>query len=161
MAEFDHEVFRRQLQTAQQALEHLAPVVGRYMAFARRGRADEVRGSAVGVRAAAGITGQSGPGEGSVSARTFVVAEVAATHGGSLDAALRLVGLAREVGADAVKFQWLSDPERLVERRRAPVYLEQYRRLVFPREWFPTLKERAGAAGVEFMCTAYLPEDVH
>ena len=36
--------------------------------------------------------------------KTFVVAEVAATHGGSLDAALRLVGLAREVGADAVKF---------------------------------------------------------
>ena len=33
MAEFDPEAFRRQLQTAQQALEHLAPVVGRYMAL--------------------------------------------------------------------------------------------------------------------------------
>jgi len=32
MAEFDPEAFRRQLQTAQQALEHLAPVVGCYMA---------------------------------------------------------------------------------------------------------------------------------
>jgi len=96
-----------------------------------------------------------------VSGRTFVIAEVAATHGGSLYAALRLVGLAREVGADAVKFQWLSDPERLVERRRAPEYREQYRRLAFPRGWFPALKERAEVEGVEFMCTAYLPEDVH
>lgn len=93
--------------------------------------------------------------------RTFVIAEVAATHGGSLYAALKLVGLAREVGADAVKFQWLSDPERLVERRRAPEYREQYRRLAFPRGWFSALKERAEVEGVEFMCTAYLPEDVH
>jgi len=96
-----------------------------------------------------------------VSGRTFVIAEVAATHGGSLYAALKLVGLAREVGADAVKFQWLSDPERLVERRRAPEYREQYRRLAFPRGWFSALKERAEVEGVEFMCTAYLPEDVH
>ena len=93
--------------------------------------------------------------------KTFVVAEVAATHGGSLDAALQLVGLAHGVGADAVKFQWLSDPERLVERRRAPEYREQYRRLAFPRGWFSALKERAEVEGVEFMCTAYLPEDVH
>jgi len=33
MAEFDQEAFCRQTQAAQQALEHLAPVVGRYMAL--------------------------------------------------------------------------------------------------------------------------------
>ena len=32
MPEFNQEAFHQQLQTAQQALEHLAPVVGRYMA---------------------------------------------------------------------------------------------------------------------------------
>lgn len=103
--------------------------------------------------------------------RTFVIAEVAATHDGNLQKALRLVDLARAIRADAVKFQWVSDPERLVARRHAPGYLAAYQLLSFPREWFPVLVERCSSRHlsfdstveeppVEFMCTAYLPEDI-
>lgn len=92
--------------------------------------------------------------------KTFVIMEVAGTHGGDLKKAAILVGLAADIGADAVKFQWLSSPERLVERRRAPEYLEAYRTIAFPREWFAVLDDWCRRARVEFMCTAYLPEDV-
>ena len=90
----------------------------------------------------------------------FVVAEAAGCHDGDLRKALRLVRLAHEVGADAVKFQWLSSPERLAARRRALKYLPAYRTLAFPLAWFPLLASFCDAVGVEFMCTAYLPEDV-
>ena len=92
--------------------------------------------------------------------RTFVIAEAAATHDGSLDQALRLVNLARVIGANAVKFQWCSSPERLAERRHAPEYLEVYQMLAFPSIWFPVLKTACTEAGLDFLCTAYLPEDI-
>ena len=97
--------------------------------------------------------------EGSWS-RTLVIAEVAGCHDGDLRKALRLVRLASDVGADAAKFQWVSSPERLARRRRAPEYLAAYRTISFPLHWFPVLAEFCAHAGVEFMCTAYLPEDV-
>lgn len=92
--------------------------------------------------------------------RTFVIAEAAACHDGDPDKAARLIELAADIGADACKFQWVSLPERLVERRRAPEYLIAYRDLAFPRSWFPALKRLCDEAGVEFMVTVYLPEDV-
>lgn len=93
--------------------------------------------------------------------RTYVVAEVAATHGLDLDRALAAVAIVRDVGADAVKFQWVSSPERLALRRDAPEYLEHYRRLAFPRAWHGRLAVEARRRGVDYMCTTYLPEDVH
>ena len=92
--------------------------------------------------------------------RTFVIAEAAGCHDGDYDKALRLVHLTRDIGADAVKFQWCSSPERLAARRRAPESLEAYRTLAFPREWFPYLRREVEMAGLELMVTAYLPEDV-
>ena len=105
--------------------------------------------------------------------RTFVIAEAAATHDGSLEKALRLIDLARVIRADAVKFQWLSSPERLAQRRNAPEYLSVYRMLAFPREWFHALVDRCSderiewdgeacveVPPVEFICTVFLPEDI-
>lgn len=91
---------------------------------------------------------------------TFVIMEAAACHDLDLGKAERLVDLAAEVGADAVKFQWLSSPEALAKRRRAPNYLTAYANLAFPEWWLGHLASRCRAAGVEFMCTAYLPEDI-
>lgn len=95
------------------------------------------------------------------SSRTFVIAEAAACHDGDYTRALRLVEVAAEVGADAVKFQWLSVPDRLVQRRRAPEYRRAYETIHFPEHWFGGLRDRAKGLGLEFLCTAYLPEDVH
>lgn len=91
---------------------------------------------------------------------TFLIAEAAATHDGSLDKAYRLIDLAAEIGADACKFQWLSDPRRLVWRRNAQEYLEAYKTIAFPRDWLDTLSVYCKRAGIEFMCTVYLPGDV-
>ena len=92
--------------------------------------------------------------------RTFVIAEAAATHDGSLAKAIALVHLAADIGADAVKFQWLSRAERLCERRNAPEYLDAYRLLQFSEAWFPDLAAICTARGIEFLTTCYLPEDI-
>lgn len=89
-----------------------------------------------------------------------MIAEAAATHDGSLGNALRLVDLAADIGADAVKFQWLSSAVRLCDRRRAPEYLAAYSLLVFPEDRLARLAVHAAVRGIAFMCTAYLPEDV-
>lgn len=92
---------------------------------------------------------------------TFIIMEAAGCHDGDFNKAMRLVDLAREVAADACKFQWLSSPERLAERRHAPEYIEAYRALAFPQTWFDDLSVACSIAGLEFMCTVYLPEDIH
>ena len=92
--------------------------------------------------------------------RTLVIGEAAACHDGSLYKAQKLVYAAKNAGCDAVKMQWLSSPERLAARRRAPEYLDAYRLLSFPRAWFPTLVAECELTGIEFMCTSYLPEDI-
>lgn len=96
-----------------------------------------------------------------MSSSTFVIMEAAGCHDGLLVRAMKLVDVASQVGADAVKFQWLSSPDRLAERRRAPDYLDAYRTLAFPREWFPLLEQACSERKIELMCTAYLPEDIH
>jgi N,N'-diacetyllegionaminate synthase len=92
--------------------------------------------------------------------RTFIIAEAGSCHDGSLEKALRLVGIAAARLADAVKFQFWSSAEALAERRHAPEYVETYERYQLPAEWLPELKARADALGIEFMCTTYLPGDI-
>lgn len=90
----------------------------------------------------------------------FLIAEASACHDGELQNAERLIALAASIGAQACKFQWLSSPDRLVERRHAPEYLAAYRTLAFPREWFPRLTTACKDRGIELMVTCYLPEDI-
>src|SRR3989442_13161469 len=89
-----------------------------------------------------------------------VIAEAGSCHDGRLDRALDLVGLARTIGADAVKFQWTSSAERLCDRRHAPEYRAAYELIAFPRPWLAILQDQAATLGLEFLCTVYLPEDV-
>ncbi len=91
---------------------------------------------------------------------TFVIAEAGSCHDGDLNKAYQLVDLAERIGADAVKFQWVSNPSLLAHRRNAPEYLEAYRTIWFPRYWFDSLALMARRKQLEFMCTVYLPEDI-
>lgn len=92
--------------------------------------------------------------------KTFIIAEAGSCHDGSLRRAIELVHIAKNAGADAVKFQFWSDAEQLAERRHAYDYLETYRRYQLPSEWLPALKWEADRDAIEFICTVYLPQDV-
>lgn len=92
--------------------------------------------------------------------RTFVIAEAAACHDKHWDKAIRLVHLARAIGADACKFQWLSSVRRLTERRHAGDYAAAYENIAFPIDWLADLRQACDTAGVEFMVTVYLCEDL-
>ena len=89
----------------------------------------------------------------------FIIAEVGSTHGGNLPNARAAVEIFAQRGADAVKFQWTSDPARMAARRHASEYADAYRALAFPREWLAELAAHCQRYNVEFICTTFLPED--
>ena len=92
--------------------------------------------------------------------RVFVIAEAGTTPGGKLETMRRMIGAGAKAGADAVKFQWCSNPEKLCQRRNAPEYLETYRLLAFDPAWHLALWRECEEQGVKYMATGYLPEDI-
>lgn len=91
----------------------------------------------------------------------FVIAEAGSCHDGSLDKAKTLVAVAAESGASACKFQFWSSAAKLALRRRSGAHYEAiYRQYQMPAEWLPVLKADCDAAGLAFMVTIYLPEDI-
>lgn len=83
-------------------------------------------------------------------AKPFIIAEVG-SNWQSFEHAKDSIALAKNCGADAVKFQaFTSDALYGPEAR---VMLHE-----LPLEWLPKLKEKADACGIEFMCTAFSPE---
>jgi sialic acid synthase SpsE len=92
--------------------------------------------------------------------RTLVIAEPGCTAEGDFDRMVRSVDAAADAGADAFKAQWVSDVERMVQRRHAPEYRQAYRWLNFPVAWHARLREVCATRGLEYGCTSYLPEDV-
>lgn len=95
---------------------------------------------------------------------TFVIAELGSNWrfgDDQLANARRGIIAARECGADAIKFQYVSDPALLAKRRNAPELESMYRKYVhFPAEWLPKLKAMCDNVCIEFMCTAYIPQDI-
>lgn len=96
--------------------------------------------------------------------KTFVIAESASSwrigkqsHRHLADAKL-CIHIAKDCGADAIKFQWVSDP-RLMERRRH-VPKGTYDILAWPEEWLRELAAECEEIGIEFMCTVFVPQDV-
>jgi N,N'-diacetyllegionaminate synthase len=84
----------------------------------------------------------------------FLIAELGSNHNGDFDVALRLMDVAREAQADAVKFQsFLAD--HLVTRESPDYAL--LRRIELPREWYPRLKKAAEERGLVFFSTASNP----
>lgn len=95
----------------------------------------------------------------------FVIAEAGVNHDGDEGAAHALIDAAAAAGADAVKFQAF-DAARLVSdrARRAPYQrrdgqgdgqLDMLRALELPREAHRRMAERARAAGLEYLCSAF------
>lgn len=102
-----------------------------------------------------------GPGE-----PAYFIAEVGSNFDGDLDRAFRLVDLAREAGADAVKFQTFA-AERIVSAhsfRDLQVGFQSswgkdvhtvYREAEFPREWHEDVLDYASKRNLAFFSSPY------
>lgn len=98
---------------------------------------------------------------------TFIIAEAGVNHDGSLAKALRLIDIAAESGADAVKFQTFRTEE--VTTRAAPKaayqeretgegsQFEMIKRLELSADDHAALARRAAERGIEFMSTPFAP----
>lgn len=98
---------------------------------------------------------------------TFIIAEAGVNHDGSLAKALRLIDIAAEAGADAVKFQTFRTEE--VTSRAAPKaayqqretgegsQFEMIKRLELSDEDHAALARRAAERKIEFMSTPFAP----
>jgi N,N'-diacetyllegionaminate synthase len=94
----------------------------------------------------------------------YVIAEAGSCHDNSPRKMLGLLQEAANAGADAVKFQWTSDPYKMADRRgkaREDGYGEVYAKyLTFMPEVHHLLAMRCRDLSLDYMCTVYLPEDI-
>lgn len=96
----------------------------------------------------------------------FIIAEAGVNHNGDADAALRMVDVAADAGAEAIKFQTFR-ADRLVTRSArkadyqqrttdpAESQYEMLRRLELPERAYEAVLERCTARGVVFLSTAF------
>ncbi len=104
---------------------------------------------------------------------TYFIADIASNHNGSLTQAERLIYLAAEAGADAVKFQnFKADTlisnygfEHLGKQSHQAEWKESvfdtYRRYETPLDWAPDLKRIADSAGIDYLTTPYDVQMLH
>jgi N,N'-diacetyllegionaminate synthase len=95
---------------------------------------------------------------------TYIVAEAGANHNRELAIAFKLIEVAAEAGADAVKFQTYSG-HRIYSKKTPPFrYLasvsektpsELLEELSLPRDWQPKLLRHAHEVGIEFFSTPF------
>jgi len=98
-----------------------------------------------------------GPGE-----PTFVIAEAGSNHNGDLETAKKLIDVAADAGADAVKFQTFRAENVYVQDSGAVDYLDDDRSIYdiiesmeMPHEWIPTLHDYCVEQGVHFLSTPF------
>jgi len=96
----------------------------------------------------------------------FVIAEAGVNHNGDLELAHKMIDVAAEAGADAIKFQTF-DPESLAAPAAPKAkyqvkntgedgsQLEMLRKLVLPRSSYPELIRHAEEKGLIFMSTPF------
>ena len=97
--------------------------------------------------------------------RVFIIAEAGVNHNGDLALARRLVEIAKESGADAVKFQTFRAADLVTRDAPAAQYqtrnagatrqFEMLKQLELPEAWHAELKTHADALGIEFFSTPF------
>jgi pseudaminic acid synthase len=103
-----------------------------------------------------------GPGE-----PAYIVAEVSANHNGSFEQAQKIVGAAKDAGADAIKLQTYTSDTITIASDRPPFRIgggtlwdgktlhELYQEAYMPWEWQPKLKKVAEALGMQCFSSAF------
>ena len=104
-------------------------------------------------------------------APVYIIAEAGSNHDRDLDQAKRLIEVAAEAGADAVKFQTFTAERIVAETSTRAKYLdailppgqtmsELFRELELPHEWHAELKIYAEGCGLDFVSTPFDHEAV-
>jgi len=100
----------------------------------------------------------------------FVVAEAGSNHDGKLTQAKKLVDVAANAGADAVKFQTFSADKIVAKTGPKAGYMKKvsekesvyeiFKRIEFPRKWHREIAEHAGKKGLIFLSSPFDEEAV-
>jgi N-acetylneuraminate synthase/N,N'-diacetyllegionaminate synthase len=94
---------------------------------------------------------------------TFIIAEVGSNHNQDLEKAKKLIQIAAEAGADAVKFQTFV-AERLVAKSESlpdgTNLCELFGKYELPHEWHKELFDRAHSLNIEFLSSPFDFESV-
>ncbi|MBI5798511.1 MAG: N-acetylneuraminate synthase family protein, partial [Candidatus Yonathbacteria bacterium] len=102
--------------------------------------------------------------------KTFIIAEAGVNHNGDLEIAKKLIDVAADAGADAVKFQTfraellVTDTAPQVDYQtrnigKAESQFDMLKRLELPRPWHPILQEYAKERGIMFLSTPFHEDD--
>jgi sialic acid synthase SpsE len=99
---------------------------------------------------------------------TYVIAEAGLNHNGSVEIAKKLINLASEAGADAVKFQKRTVDKLAIKAtldapdERFPEFGKTYREirehLEFNMDQYKIIKKYTEDQGLDFLCTAFDPD---
>lgn len=103
--------------------------------------------------------------------RVFIIAEAGVNHNGDLELARRLVDVAADAGADAVKFQTFKADRQVTRTARKAAYQrettdaretqhEMLRKLELTEDMHRELIARCASRGIEFLSTAFDIESV-
>ncbi len=102
--------------------------------------------------------------------KAFIVAELSANHGGSLDVALRTIDAARASGADAIKIQTYTPDTLTLACSSEPFVVrtnnawagrtlhDLYKEAMTPWAWHERLRDHAKAQGLEWFSTPFCAE---
>lgn len=101
----------------------------------------------------------------------YIVAEIGASHNGSLDRFIELMLCAQRIGVDAVKFQAFTPDTITIDTDRDGFVIKDgpwrgyrlydlYKKAHTPREWFPKMHEVAKEFGITLFPSVFSPEDV-
>jgi len=98
----------------------------------------------------------------------FIIAEAGSNHDRKLEQAFRLIDIAKDAGADAVKFQTYSAESLYSKKTPKPEYLKKkdlsskdetlwdvIKKIEMPRDWHPRLKEYCLKKNIIFMSTPF------
>jgi pseudaminic acid synthase len=103
-------------------------------------------------------------------AKVFIVAELSANHGGSLDVALRTIDAARAAGADAIKLQTYTPDTLTLACKTEPFIVrtnnewsgrtlhDLYKEAMTPWIWHEKLRDHALAQGLSWFSTPFCGE---